>query len=131
PIAREGEQVVPIDIARPEETRIAPTVEPKDVGEAAVSETPQSVASPEILKPETKGEPTLKSQAPEGVESRPPESITSARKEMMSGDRAELDLPELPAPERKSWQQSLAEAKPERANILADEVLARPRSLDD
>jgi ribosomal protein S18 acetylase RimI-like enzyme len=58
-------------------------------------------------------------------------SITSARKEMMKGDRAELDLPELPAPERKSWRQSLSEAKPQEANTLADEVLARPRALND
>jgi hypothetical protein len=61
-------------------------------------------------------------------------SITSARKEMFKANRAELDLPELPLPERKSWQKTLSEAKAkgtENAGVLADEVLAKPRALDD
>lgn len=49
----------------------------------------------------------------------------------MASDRAALDLPELPPTERRSWQQSLAEAQPERAATLADEVLVRPRPLND
>lgn len=60
-----------------------------------------------------------------------PESSTSAKKVELAADRAELDLPELPPAERKSWQQSLNEAKPENATRLADEVLNRPRALSD
>jgi hypothetical protein len=61
-------------------------------------------------------------------------SITSARREMMAADRAELDLPELPLIERKKWQQTLDEAKAKgshNVSVLADEVLAKPRALND
>jgi len=58
-------------------------------------------------------------------------STTSARKGMMAEDRAALDLPELPLAERKSWQTSLDNAKPEKASLLADEVLNKPRGLND
>ena len=61
-------------------------------------------------------------------------STTSARKAQMSADRAGLDLPELPAPERKAWQKTLDEAKAkgiQNAGVLADEVLAKPRALND
>lgn len=62
----------------------------------------------------------------------PPEpSTTSARKAQFAEDREALDLPELPPAERKSWQTSLDRAKPERATLLADEVLNRPRALND
>lgn len=64
------------------------------------------------------------------TESRP-ESTTAAKRESMSADRVALDLPELSPAERKSWQQSLSEAKPESAQRLADEVLNRPRALND
>lgn len=70
--------------------------------------------------------------APQGE--RLPASTTSARKEQMRANREELDLPELPAAERKSWQKTLDEAKEkgtQNAGILADEVLAKPRSLND
>lgn len=59
------------------------------------------------------------------------ESTTSARKAQFAEDRAELDLPELPAAERKSWQTTLNNAKPEKASVLADEVLTKPRALND
>lgn len=58
-------------------------------------------------------------------------STTSARTAQMSEDRAALDLPELPPAERKSWRTSLDNAKPERALLLADEVLTKPRALND
>lgn len=58
-------------------------------------------------------------------------STTSARRSQMASDRAELDLPELPPAERKSWRTSLGNAKPEKAGILADEVLTKPRALND
>ena len=69
-------------------------------------------------------------QATEKVVSQPLVS-TSARASQLADDRAALDLPELPSAERKSWQQSLSEAKPERASFLAAEVLRKPRALSD
>jgi len=61
----------------------------------------------------------------------PEPATTAAKKASMGADREALDLPELPKAERKGWQQSLAAAKPERAGLLADEVLNKPRSLND
>lgn len=61
-------------------------------------------------------------------------STTSARKSQMAADRAELDLPELPAAERKSWQDTLDKAKEKgtkNASVLADEVLNKPRALNE
>lgn len=72
------------------------------------------------------------SQASRKIVTEKPEPLTtSARKSQMAGDRAELDLPELPPAERKSWQTSLDNAKPEKASVLADEVLTKPRALND
>lgn len=69
-----------------------------------------------------------------GVPEREP-SITSAKKEQLAADRAELDLPELPQAERKGWQLSLDNAKEKgldkRADLLASEVLSKPRALND
>jgi len=89
--------------------RVAPTTQ--DVRSTETSERPPSNAT--IARPEL--EP----------------STTSARKSQLAEDRAQLDLPELPSAERKSWRTSLANAKPERAALLADEVLTKPRSLND
>ena len=63
-----------------------------------------------------------------------PPSRTSARMAQMTADRAELDLPELPPAERKSWQDTLDRAKVRgtaNAGILADEVIAKPRALNE
>lgn len=81
---------------------------------------PPAPEEPQVVKPESVA-----------AKIEPPQSATAAKKSAMSADRAALDLPELPAPERKSWAKSLDEAKPERASLLADEVLNRPRSLND
>lgn len=61
-------------------------------------------------------------------------STTSARKDQFAAEREALDLPELPAAERKAWQQTLNEARQrgiEKASLLADEVLNKSRALDD
>ncbi len=61
-------------------------------------------------------------------------STTAAKKASMSADRVELDLPELPAAERKAWQKTLDQAKAkgtQNAGVLADEVIAKPRPLND
>lgn len=64
------------------------------------------------------------------------ESVTtSARKSQLAEDRAALDLPELPEPERKAWRTSLDNASARgldrNADVLASEVLQRPRVLND
>jgi len=79
-----------------------------------------------------KVEPIRREVKPPAVAPEP--STTSARNEQLAADRAELDLPELPIVERKKWQQTLDEAKAKgshNASVLADEVLARPRALND
>jgi hypothetical protein len=95
--------------------------------ESAPVEAPISLKQAPVSAP---GNPALPPEqtVPPGP---PPPSKTSARKEMMSADRTELDLPELPTAERKAWRTSLEKAKPEDANRLADEVLAKPRALND
>lgn len=60
-----------------------------------------------------------------------PESKTAAKKASFAADRAELDLPDLPDAQRRSWQSLLDKAQPERASTLAEEVLRRPRGLTD
>lgn len=69
------------------------------------------------------------------IDSKPPESTTAAKKASFSADRAELDLPELPDAQRKAWQTTLDNAKSKgldrKAETLADEVLNRPRGLND
>lgn len=70
-------------------------------------------------------------KTPETTETPKEPSTTSARNAQMSSDRESLDLPELPPAERKSWRTSLENAKPERAGLLADEVLTKPRALND
>lgn len=62
-------------------------------------------------------------------------SMTSARKADITADRAEWDLPDLPAPERRGWQQvrqeALADKMDEKANAIADDVLKNPHPLTD
>lgn len=77
-------------------------------------------------------------KAPEKAAAAPhPFEETSARKASMARDRAELDLPELPAAERKAWQVSLdnAEAKnlheATRVKNRAAELLAKPEPIND
>jgi hypothetical protein len=59
---------------------------------------------------------------------------SSARKADIQEDRAFLGLDGLPSPERKSFQQTLSEAKrkdiPGRAHLLATEIINQPRPLD-
>lgn len=76
---------------------------------------------PERIRPPAPVEPPKTSE----------QKTTSARAARLVEDRAQLDLPELPPAERKSWQKSLSEAKPEQATRLADQVLNRPRGLSD
>lgn len=85
----------------------------------------------EPVREPTEVEPYLEPPARRGPIVTEPVTDTAAKKSAMAEDRAALDLPELPAPERKSWQRSLDKARPERASLLADEVLNRPRSLND
>lgn len=87
-----------------------------------------------VREPERVEEIRVEGERPASVTqpvTEPPSSTTAAKKASMSADRAALDLPELPLAERKSWQRSLSEAKPEQATRLADEVLNRPRALSD
>lgn len=104
------------------------TVEQSPRGETKTilkTETPIAVGATEGA-----GQGGVKPPAP----LKPEPSITSARKEMFKADRAELDLPELPPAERKGWQKTLDEAKAkgtENAGIIADEVIAKPRALND
>jgi hypothetical protein len=85
----------------------------------------------EMQKP---GEPTPPARAPETPQPRPPEA-TSARKEWMDKDRETLGLSGPDSPERRSWQQSLSDAKeqgvPARADQIAATVNEHPRSLND
>ncbi len=94
--------------------------------EAVGKESPATASTPAVgevpIPPPVKAETVEKVAEP---------STTSARKAQFAEDRAQLDLPELPAAERKSWQTSLAAAKPEKATTLADEVLTKPRALND
>lgn len=118
--------------------------------EAVVARTPEgtelhsSAVSPENLGrqiettkanfPEAKVEAGDARLAEQVIKERLEPSITSARKETMAADRAELDLPELLQAERKSWQDTLDRAKvrgTKNASVLADEVLSSPRSLNE
>lgn len=113
--------------------------------EPSVSETPTSPEIPLLKRGEPNVDISNRPAAVRGVElpvseTAPPPllkrepSATSARQEMTASDRAALDLPELPPAERRSWQQTLNEAKARgshNASILADEVLAKPRPLND
>lgn len=133
-------------------TELLGHVEPKSerTTEAVVARTPDgtelhsSAVSPENLAkqvevtktnfPEAKVEAGGPEVAEKVIQERLEPSTTSAKKASMAEDRAELDLPELPQAERKSWQDTLDRAKvrgTKNASILADEVLARPRSLNE
>jgi hypothetical protein len=121
----------------PPEPAIKPPVSPETPLEGVVQAThPSSTLQTETSNVrETPQVDILAERAvSEGVTSAPEPSTTSARKSQMFADRVELDLPELPAPERKAWQKTLDEAKAkgtENAGVLADEVLAKPRALND
>lgn len=62
---------------------------------------------------------------------------TSARKAMMTEDRKNLGLDELPPAEKKPWQQALDNAKkqglddPDKAQALVKSVLDKPSALND
>lgn len=89
----------------------------------------ESVTKPAV-EPSTNPSVTVK-EVTRPARPKTPEPSTSARKSQLAADRAELDLPELPPAQRKSWQQSLSEAKPDQAQRLADEALNAPRALND
>jgi hypothetical protein len=115
-------KVEPTERIQPNETQAQSRISAKpEISEPQAPERSQSAVE---NVPRTQA--GMDTQAREGV----PEA-TSARKSQLDQDRSELDLPELPQAERKSWQASLANAKPERAGLLADEVLNKPRSLND
>ena len=61
--------------------------------------------------------------------------VTSARRADTFADRDAIDLTELPAPERKTWETSLANAKAKgldkSAVGTAEKVIEKPRSLND
>ena len=61
--------------------------------------------------------------------------LTSARQADITADREALGLDEIPSPERKTWQTSLQNAKdagiPDKALRIANDVIARPRALND
>jgi hypothetical protein len=107
---------------------------PLEAPKGEVTTKPAAVEAPKTAEPIA---PQVSEPAP--VESQkppePPSSTTSARKNQLAADRAELDLPELPQAERKGWRTSLINAKEkgldQRAERLADQVLANPRALDD
>lgn len=116
---RTGGFIVEREVSAPKEQ---PVTAPESVTETITKKT----------QPPMERAVTEEGGVPDGSMDTPSEpSTTSARKAQFAADRAELDLPELPAAERKSWQRSLSEAKPQEANILADEVLRRPRPLND
>lgn len=115
---------------------VARDAEGNEVHASAVS--PENVAKQvETTKanfPEAKVEAGGPELAEKVIADRLEPSTTSARKEQFKVDRAELDLPELPTAERKGWQTTLDEAKTkgtENAGVLADEVLVKPRSLNE
>jgi len=87
-----------------------------------------------VLSP-AKAEPIRREVKPLAEAVKPEPSTTSARNEQFAADRAELDLPELPAPARKKWQESLdnaaAKGIPGRASEIAESVLRKPRALTD
>lgn len=60
---------------------------------------------------------------------------TSARQESLAEDRKSLGLDEINSKDRKSWEESLRQAKKEKiaskANRIAEEVNANPRALSD
>lgn len=97
--------------------------------EESVTQSELKVAAPKVERAATEG---VGGDISKDI---PAPSITSVRKDMLKADRVELDLPELPTPERKAWQTTLDNAKEkqidQRASLLADEVLKRPRGLSD
>lgn len=103
-------------------------------GEAGPATATPVSAAVSSAQPEGARESGPKPGSPGGSEQRQP-IATSAQKTQMARDRAALDLPELPEAERKAWQQSLdnavARGLDKKADLLADEVQRRPRSLND
>jgi hypothetical protein len=118
--------------ARKTKSREVPTP-PTEAAKAADATTLKEATE----SPVASAKEVVKSAAPKTTETKPdpyftPEpSTTAAKKASMSADRESLDLPELPPAERKSWRTSLSNAKPEKATVLADEVLTKPRALND
>lgn len=110
------------------------------VGKDRVDAPPESVSEAPKVPPVTTPEipqatPKSAQGAAEPLAASIPESVTSARKSQLAADRAELDLPELPAPERKGWQVSLDNAKEKgldrQADSLAEAINKKPRALND
>jgi hypothetical protein len=110
--------------------------EQASIVQAARSERQGMIDRGEITEPTTLAPPIEEAKPPAPQEtSEPPPSTTSARKGQLAQDRAELDLPELPTAERKSWQTSLDNAKAKgldrQAERTAEQVLEQPRALND
>lgn len=97
---------------------------------SAKSEPPISkLVSPSPVTPVLEPIPATTPAPP----ARPPRP-TSARQAEMNADRAELDLLDLPQAERRSWQETLDRAKERgtaNASTIAEQVLNKPRSLND
>lgn len=129
-------------VSTPPAEATAPLLEPTPPQEASATELPAKppMEAAQPVKAETTAIPPETSRvevAPKETQppTQPPESTTSARKDQLAQDRAELDLPELPAPERRGWRTALINAKEKgldgRAERLADQILKNPRALDD
>jgi hypothetical protein len=86
--------------------------------------------------PEIKPEETT-AGVPEGGITDPEaqEWHTSARQAALDEDRSTLGLDSVPSKERKGWQESLSNARangiPERALRISEDVLSKPRPLND
>lgn len=142
---RGNERAIPL-IPREMQTSIEPPLQPETMADNKVrmEEVKSQLSQPPPEPPEfmRKGEPiasTVKEPpidtSGSGLGDKPAPSTTAAKLESMSADRAELDLPELPATERKLWQTSLDNARTKGydkdALGTAESVLRKPRALDD
>ncbi len=135
-------ELTPAAAVAPSQPAEAATTQPVSATTATIPTEESTVAAPkpepisdvEATGTQSSPEPSEASARP-APETEPPPSTTSARKAQLANDRAELDLPDLPQPERRSWKNALIEAQDEgldkRANAIADGVIEQPRPLTD
>jgi hypothetical protein len=138
---RGNERMVPLK-TEPQNISTAPPLKPETAAEnaARIEDAKSQLSELSQKRGETIETPVAPNKSidaadtsVEGLGATSP-STTAAKKASMAADRAELDLPELPPAERRSWQESLDKAKEkgtQNAGVLADEVLKRPRALND
>lgn len=157
PVEKPIEEPAEVPITEPTQpTEAKKPVAPTDIAPKAVEAKPEAVETKptkpvEAKKPITKKvkekieppapEQTTTTKTPE-IQTRIAETVeedfttaTSARQESLAEDRKSLGLDEINSKSRKSWEESLQQAKKEKiaskANRIAEEVNINPRALSD